>query len=236
VLESGDPGRSPASEGTGLAPAAAGDVTGANWTAAGAILARSGLILFTLDGTDYSCTGSTIQDAADPAYSLVITAAHCAYDETTDVFATNWVYIPAWDLTPSASGCPSTTYGCWDARALVVHAGWANEEGLTVGAVQHDFAVAVVGPGGKTGTQLDALGAYPVRIGGVDAGDRLHAFGYPATPPYDGTQLVYCLGSAGVDPVAGTWGLTCDMAGGASGGPWLTARPTRPTDPARSPR
>jgi hypothetical protein len=221
VLVPSDPDRGPAREATGLATTAAGDVTGAQWTAGGAILKRSGLVLFTMDGIDYSCTGSTIQDAADPAYSLVITAAHCAYDEVTDQFATNWVFIPAWDLTPAAGGCSSTTYGCWAARALVVHAGWANEGGLTVAAVQHDFAVAVVGPGGKTGTQLDALGAYPVRIDGVDPGDRLHAFGYPAAPPYDGTQLVYCLGSAGVEPAAGSWGLTCDMTSGASGGPWL---------------
>jgi S-layer homology domain len=204
----------------GLAPAAA-LVDGAPWTAGGAILQRSGVVLFTLDGGDYRCSGSIVQDAGDPAYSLVITAAHCAHDEFLDVFATNWVFIPAWALTPGAADCTETTYGCWAAHALVIHEGWADEESLTVAAVQHDYAIAVVGTGGHGTTQLDALGAYPIRIGGLSTGDQLHAFGYPAQSPYDGDDLVYCDDNAGVDFVTGSWGLTCDMTGGASGGPWL---------------
>ncbi len=189
--------------------------------AGGAILQRSGLILFTLAGGDFSCSGSIVQDASDPTYSLVITAAHCAYHEGVDVFATDWVFIPAWDLTPNASNCDDTTYGCWAAQALVIHQGWANEEGLTVAAVKHDYAVAVVGAGGHGNTQLDALGAYPVRIGGVSLGDPLHAFGYPASPPYEGDDLIFCQGDAGSDFLTQSWRLTCDMTGGASGGPWL---------------
>ena len=69
--------------------------------------------------------------------------------------------------------------------------------------------------------QLDSLGAYPLKLSGVSAGDTLAAFGYPAVTPYDGSDLVYCQGAAGVDVVVGDWALLCDMTGGASGGPWL---------------
>ena len=196
-------------------------VDGAPWTGGGAILQRSGQILFTLDGGDYSCTGSVVQDSGDPAYSLVITAAHCAYDEGTDHFATNWVYVPAWDTTPDAAGCGETAYGCWYARELVVHSGWANEEDLTVAAVRHDYAIAVVGPGGTGNTQLDALGAYALRTNGVQTNDAVTIFGYPAMAPYTGDDLIYCDGPLGFDPFVKTWGLLCDMTGGASGGPWL---------------
>lgn len=204
-----------------IAPAGIATVGGEPWTAGGAILQRSGRILFTLNGSPFSCSGSIVTDAGDPSYSLVITAAHCAYDELVDVFASDWTFIPAWDLTPGASGCGDTTYGCWAAQALVIHQGWASEEGLTIAAVQHDYAVAVVGAGGHGNTQLDALGAYAVRIGGVSLGDPLHAFGYPAQAPYDGDELIYCYDNAGTDSLTGSWGQVCDMTGGASGGPWL---------------
>jgi V8-like Glu-specific endopeptidase len=68
---------------------------------------------------------------------------------------------------------------------------------------------------------VDALGAYPIRTGSTPAGSRVHVFGYPAGTPYHGNDLVYCAGATGVAPDTGDWALTCDMTGGASGGPWL---------------
>ena len=194
-----------------VAPAAAGDVDGASWTGGGPVVTRSGQVFFSIDGGDYGCSASAIRDDGDTGYSLVLSAAHCVFDGG---FADNWVYVPAFDRTPNANGCSQTTYGCWGARALVVHQGWVD------GFPEADYAIAVVGPGGKSGTQLDALGTYPLRIGGVDVGDRVHAFGYPANPPYSGLDLTYCVGSAETN-VYGDWGLLCDMKGGSSGGPWL---------------
>jgi len=50
-----------------------------------------------------------------------------------------------------------------------------------------------------------------------------YAFGYPAATPYSGNDLVYCAGPISPDPNNGgrTWGLSCKMTGGSSGGPWL---------------
>jgi hypothetical protein len=212
-------GTSPANGGT--APAVAGAVDGASWTGGGAVVKRTGLILFSIGSGDFSCSGSVIQDDGDPTYSLIFTAAHCAYDLDTGAFVTNWTYVPAWDETPDAADCSETRYGCWDARALVVHDGWASESGLTIGAVQHDYGIAVVGAVRGGTTQLDSLGAYPLRMVGVAQGDTMRAFGYPAEAPYNGLDLVYCAGATSTQQDAGSWGLVCDMTGGASGGPWL---------------
>lgn len=212
-------------------------VVGDEWTGGGAILQRSGVIVFSIGPDDYKCSGSVVADGNDPAYSLVITAAHCAYDLATAEFVTDWMYIPAWDATPDAADCSETLYGCWTARALVVHAGWTSQSVLNALAAKHDYAIAVVGPVDGGSTQLDSLGAYPIRFSGVKAGDELKAFGYPLAPkddgthPYDGKQLTYCAGAAGVDPVTLDWGLLCDMTGGSSGGPWLYGA-TDPASPA----
>jgi hypothetical protein len=196
------------------------EVASSPWDGGGAIAARSGKVFFSLDGGDFVCSASVIDDAGDAAYSLVLTAAHCAYDEAADVFATDWIYVPDWDAAPTYD-CSTVAYDCWAARALVVHTGWTNEEALTVAALQHDYAVAVVGPGLDTGGQADASGAYPVRLGPVPAGGTADIFGYPAAPPFQGDTLTRCTGAVTVSEQVGGWRMTCDMTGGASGGPWL---------------
>jgi hypothetical protein len=57
----------------------------------------------------------------------------------------------------------------------------------------------------------------------VSSGNKLYAFGYPAAGKYKGKDLVYCAGNVFADPYASnqTWGMTCNMTGGSSGGPWL---------------
>lgn len=211
---------------TARVPAAADG--GSHWTAGGAILQRSGRIFFSIGANDYSCSGSVISDGGDAAYSLVITAGHCAYDWDTKVFVTNWVYVPAWDGNPDSATCNDTTYGCWIGRELVVHAGWATSP-TWAGALRHDYAIAIVGAGGKASSQLDALGAYGLRTTPVSGGDAVDAFGYPAADPYDGRDLTHCSGSLIAESSIPSWGLTCDMTGGASGGPWIRGS----TDPAQ---
>jgi hypothetical protein len=50
----------------------------------------------------------------------------------------------------------------------------------------------------------------------------MHSFGYPAGRPYDGSRLIYCSGRAFDDFLMSRGiGLTCDMTGGSSGGPWF---------------
>ena len=207
-------------------PGGGGGVTGASWTKGGAILKGSGKVYFVMGSSAYVCSGSVANDSRS-GKSLVLTAGHCAYDEVAERFATNWLFIPEYDTAPTLSNCQNTAYGCWTAEALVVHRGYATAGGFNTQATVHDFAFAVVGNGGKSGTaQLDAtVGSFPITFSGVSAGQKLYAFGYPAAGKYKGNDLVYCAGAIITDQYNDdlTWGMPCGMTGGSSGGPWLSS-------------
>jgi hypothetical protein len=203
-----------------------GGGTGASWTGGGPVIQRTGKVWFSMDGGDWVCSASAVSDSRS-GFSLVLTAGHCAYDEVNDAFATNWTYIPSFDTAPTFT-CASTTYGCWTTAAggLVVHNGFASAGGFNTQATVHDFAIAIVGPGGKNGTtQLDSLGTYGIAYPAipVNGGGTVHAFGYPAAGRYHGKDLTYCTGPTFNDNLNDdlTWGIACNMTGGSSGGPWI---------------
>jgi V8-like Glu-specific endopeptidase len=202
-----------------------GTTTGASWNGGGAIKERAGKVYFEMGGSGYVCSGAVASDTRT-THSLVLTAAHCAYDEAAGEFAANWLFIPDFDQSPTFT-CSQTEYGCWTAQALVVHQGYASAGSFNTQATLHDFAFAVVGGGGhSTTTQLDAaVGAFNVAVPGFTAsGQTSYAFGYPAAQKYKGKDLVYCNGAIFEDPYNDelTWGLPCNMTGGSSGGPWLS--------------
>jgi hypothetical protein len=209
-------------------------VTGASWTG-GTVSDAVGKVFFTMGSSTYQCSGSVAKDSR-PSYSLVLTAAHCAYDERARAFATNWMFIPAWGSSPtsykvSCADYTTTKYGCWTAAALVVHHGYASAGGFNVQAIRHDFAFAVVGLGGKSNSELDAIPAmgrgFPLvsNYGSITKGTQMYAFGYPAAGTYNGNTLTYCAGNIVEDRWTSntTWGMNCDMTGGSSGGPWMAS-------------
>ncbi|MEX1171422.1 MAG: hypothetical protein WEG56_02300 [Chloroflexota bacterium] len=205
-----------------------GAVTGASWTKGGAINARSGKVLFTMGGSQYVCSAAVVADTRT-SNSLVVTAAHCAYDEVAKQHASNWMFVPDFDASPTFT-CGSTKYGCWTAVGLVVHNGYATAGGFNTQATVHDYAVAIVAGGGKTTTstqQLDSTvgGAFAIGYPAASTGDRIYAFGYPAAGKYKGKDLVYCAGNTFNDTNNSnlTWGIACNMTGGSSGGPWLAS-------------
>jgi hypothetical protein len=203
-----------------------GSGTGASWTAGGPVVQRTGKVLFTMDGSNWVCSASAVNDSRS-GFSLVLTAAHCAYDEVNRRFATNWTYVPSFDSSPTFT-CSQSTYGCWTTAGggLVVHNGYASSGGFNTQATVHDFAIAIVGPGGKDGsTQLDSLGSYPIAYPAISTGGTVHAFGYPAAGRYHGNDLTYCTGATFNDPYNNnlTWGIRCNMTGGSSGGPWIAS-------------
>ena len=210
-----------------------GAVLGASWTQGGAILQRSGKVYFQMGGSGWVCSGTVVTDTRSTK-SLVLTAGHCAIDETNQEFATNWLFMPDFDGAPTFT-CGSTVYGCWTAEALVVQAGFAYAGSFNDQAVKHDFAFAVVGDGGKGGSVSPRLetavgGSFPLvynlqnQTPAVVRGQTLDAFGYPAAGRYKGKDLTYCAGAITEDSLVAnaTWGMACNMTGGSSGGPWLT--------------
>jgi len=216
----GDKGKPPKDPGDGGGGGGTTTVTGASWTAGGPALKGTGKVFFTMDGSNYVCSGATANDKGRSSYSLVLTAGHCAYDETNGAFATNWMFIPQYDSAPTRT-CGATAQGCWTAVGLVVHNGYASAGGFNTQAIRHDWAFAVVGNGSQGG-QLDVrVPDFPIAFDAKS--EARHAFGYPAAGQYLGNDLVYCAGNVISDSALGndTWGLHCDMTPGSSGGPWF---------------
>lgn len=204
--------------------------TGSQWTGGGDVNKNVGRVFFEMGGSYWTCSASAVQDTKADR-SIVLTAAHCAYDETGRYgFARYWMFVPDWATLPSRYDpdglfCPSTSLGCWAADSLVVSSEYAGAGGFNEAAVVHDYAFAVVSTGGKSNGQLDAV-VNPSQASWTQqsAADDTFLFGYPAAGRYKGSALMYCRGPLDFDgrTMYQTYKVGCSMTGGSSGGPWLT--------------
>lgn len=201
------------------------DVTGAPWNDAsepGMVGETTGKVLLTMDGTDYVCSGSTV--TSPPGDSLVLTAGHCVHDgdDAPSSWATNWMFIPAYEDGGSFSSCENTTYGCWTAQQLTTTNAW-----YAGGEFADDTGFANMAPGGRTTTStenlVDVVGNQNIAFTNPVLGATIFAFGYPVAKKYNGRDLIYCAGTAVDGVLTGTAGLDCDMTGGSSGGPWYAS-------------
>jgi len=205
------------------------NTAGSSWpNGKGEIYEGVGKVYFEMGGSGWICSGSVATDSRT-GESIVLTAGHCAYDETADGnvsgFAENWLFIPEYDADPTLT-CANTLHGCWTAEKLFVHRGFATAGAFNTQATLHDWAFAVVGPGGHSGTaSLESIARFPIDADQSYAETtQMYAFGYPAAQRYKGYDLTYCAGPVFFDPYNNdlTYGLTCNMTGGSSGGPWLS--------------
>ena len=220
-------------------------VAGSSWKKGGEIDGAVGKVLFALGTSYYVCSATVIDDGSDLANgsAMILTAAHCVYDEANydandpeAAFADNWMFIPDYDdkpvsLTTDGSFCSTTAHGCWTPESMAVHNRYATAGGFNDQAVQYDFAVVRVGPGGplaNSGLELDHVvieqkyDFSPVLIDGSVGG---YAFGYPAQKKWKGNDLIYCAGPIDGDPYNSdnTYRMNeCKLNGGSSGGGWLS--------------
>ncbi|MDQ0679587.1 hypothetical protein QFZ30_002969 [Arthrobacter pascens] len=165
-----------------------------------------GKVFFTLAGGNYVCSGNAVKSGNK---STVSTAGHCL-NEGPGAFATNFVFVPAY-LNGAAP------YGKWTARALYAPTEWSAK-----GDMQYDTGFAVMNQ--FNGKYLsDVVGASAVQFNAA-RGLTYKSYGYPAAPPFNGESLKSCTGKASNDrnnPRLNTQGISCDMTGGSSGGPWF---------------
>jgi V8-like Glu-specific endopeptidase len=178
------------------------------WDGGGLVARTTGRVFFTLDGVDYACSASTV-GGTNP--NVVVTAAHCVSDGTGG-WAVNWTFVPGF-----AGG--TEPYGRFTARTYFVSGRWANGADEDDDIAFVDMRQAKVG--GVSRSVGDVVGAQPIAFG--YRGGSAAVFGYPAAPPFNGTQLDYCQGPVAKDPYgAPDTGLRCTMTEGDSGGPWLS--------------
>ena len=165
-----------------------------------------GKVFFTLAGSNYVCSGNAVVSANK---STVATAGHCL-NEGPGAFATNFIFVPAY-LNGAAP------YGKWTAKALYAPLQWSGS-----GDMQYDTGFAVMNT--LDGKYLsDVVNESGVEFN-ADRGLTYKSYGYPAASPFNGESLKSCYGPASNDPNNPqflTQGISCDMTGGSSGGPWF---------------
>jgi hypothetical protein len=177
--------------------------SGAAWTGGGAVTHTVGRVFFTFQGRTASCSGDAVTSANK---SVVSTAGHCV--KLQGAWHTNWTFAPGY-----ANG--NAPFGIWTAKQTMATPQWAASENIT-----YDVGAAVVNP--LNGQRLtDVVGGQGIAFNQA-RGQNMYAFGYPAASPYDGTKLIYCSGRVFNEFLGtGDIGMTCNMTGGASGGPWF---------------
>jgi V8-like Glu-specific endopeptidase len=186
---------------TGVQPAAFPS-GGAAWTGGGKVATTAGRVFFTYQGRQASCSGNAVTSGNK---STVITAGHCV--KLDGAFHTNWVFVPGYN-----NG--NAPYGTWTARATMATPQWVASEDIN-----YDVGAAVVNQ--LNGQSLtDVVGGQGIAFNQA-RGQNMYAFGWPAAAPYDGTKMIYCSGTTFSAFLSDGIGMTCDMTGGASGGPWF---------------
>lgn len=199
--------------------------TGTSWTGDQSVAWATGRVYFTMSGTDYTCSGTVVSDN-DSSRIVVLTAGHCAYDEGANAFATNWMFIPNYDLRDaffvSNGGCATFVNRCWVANGLVAAQRWADGT-ASAPNFGSDFAFAFFTDSDELAGYNQHPNSYALTTPYAAAPTSVYAFGYPASGKYNGSDLVYCNGATIQDPYAAStdWGIACDMNGGSSGGGWL---------------
>lgn len=201
-VESSETARIPAAE---ASPQAETARSAEAQPAAAADTDHIGKVFFTVNGTDYVCSGNSV--ASDNG-STVSTAGHCTNE--AGAWASNWVFAPGYDQG-------ETPYGLWSASDLFSTEQWISSEDL-----DYDVAFAVVEPESGSASLADTVGASGIEFN-TERGALYTSFGYPAASPFDGESLEQCQDTGSDDALGGSddQGIDCDMTGGSSGGPWF---------------
>ena len=166
-----------------------------------------GVLFFKQDDVPYRCSAASIGNNA------IWTAGHCIYarDGDEEGWSENMIFVPAYN-----NG--AAPFGVWQAFAVLTHQEWEVN-----GNLSYDIGGAVLklNVGKKISEVVGNLGF----SANLDNNRHWFNIGYPAAPPFDGTQQQICTASFAFNdknmnkpyPV----GIGCDMTGGSSGGPWI---------------
>lgn len=170
----------------------------------------TGKVFFRMGTSNYVCSGSLVSDGTT-GIAVVITAAHCVWDNSGKAFATEWSFYPNYDKD---AGTSRVGFG---ASILYAPVDFTNQGSFNTVAIQNDFAFAVLPTGA-----FDSLSLPDISENASFVNNRGDAFGYPAASPFAGQDLVYSTGTVSTDRNTKntTWRLPSTMTGGASGGPW----------------
>lgn len=231
---------------TGSGGGGTGTITSSPWTGGGAVQNAAGRIYFEMPSNSkrtrwsgYVCSGTVATDGANNnGRSIIVTAAHCVYDDANKAFARNVLFIPNQAGTIQLGGtgtdlnCANDPLGCWVPSFGVVDTNWTTR--TFPDNVEWDYAFYVVSDidahsitdrDGTTDGALDqAAGSFPVWFGTPStSADVEYALGYSYS---EDPKFMYCaenmMASApGTNGSVNWWLASCELSGGSSGGPWV---------------
>ncbi len=207
------------------------NIVNSEWGSGGIVQEAAGRIFFVMDGQGYVCSGTLIDDGETVSdRSIILTAAHCVYDDANDAFAEVAIFIPNQTATTGSGtdvDCANDPKGCWIADFGVVSTGW--DADVFPNNISSDYGFYALG----TNTEITQYSSFknegrnvsmdsiiaPMKVSFDFAvlEDYTRALGYSYS---DDPHFMYC-----GEPVAGSnydgYLLSnCGLSGGASGGPW----------------
>jgi len=208
-----------------------GTVPNAEWQG-GLVQTAVGRIYFEMPGnakrkgpwSGYVCSGTVAVDGAS-GRSIVLTAAHCVYDDANKAFARNVLFIPDQAGTTGSGtdlSCSNDPLGCWVASYGVVDAQYTTRTFPSNNA--WDYAYYVVDDvgahagNGSTSALDAAAGALSIAFTSPTLGALTHGLGYSYN--HD-PNLMYCADSLGTEGAVNWWLPGCGLSSGSSGGPWI---------------
>lgn len=230
------------SVGGSVVPPDIGDtVANAAWSYGGDIQTSSGRIYFEMPSnpkwkrwSGYVCSGTVVVDG-ETGRSVILTAAHCVYDDANKAFARNVLFIPNQDQTTGSgtdTNCKNDPIGCWAPSYGVVDVDWTTS--VFPDNIPWDYAFYVVSDqgahSGNAGTSeaLD-MATTPLMMSyvapyvddgevGVNSLDFTYALGYSYS---DDPNFMYCAEDMSTEGNNNWWLPSCGLSGGASGGAWV---------------
>lgn len=236
-------------------------ITNDQWSG-GAVQTAAGRLYFEMPSnskrkgpwTGYVCSGTvatdntiTIDDTTskqtvnDHGRSVIITAAHCVYDDVNKAFARNVMFIPnqaGTSGTRTDRDCSNDPLGCWVPSFGVVDVEWTKwtfpdnmkwDYAYYVVSDDGAHSIATTGDPASGSSALDSVaGSLPVSFvpplhdRNNDRTDFAFALGYSYS---DDPKFMYCAEDmttkAYNNQTVNWWLPGCGLSGGSSGGPWV---------------
>ena len=185
-----------------------------------------GRLSFTTSGGTSYCSASVIS-----GQNVIVTAAHCVYDSTNNVWYNNWVFSPAFRNT-------AAPYGTFPYQTCWVLTSWINLTGSYSINTWADDDVAVCKMGNNSaGQSLSSKTGWLGRMWDAGYIQHVNNVGYPFrdynlnTLANAGKFLRLC-GNETFQQATNVMGGGCNWGPAISGGPWIVSYD--PFDPVTS--
>eukprot|EP00977_Amphora_coffeiformis_P014352 scaffold3978_cov199-Amphora_coffeaeformis.AAC.2 len=189
-----------------------------------------GRIMFTMDGDNFLCSGTLVEGADNRA--IILTAAHCMYDASLQMFPERVMFIPGQDDgegDASDYNCLNDPNGCFYPTAGVISHHY--QKSTFIQGFQYDYGFYMAPDtdlGHNNGPDRDTFGGsgpykslvpMGISFADLDYGESAHLFGYPGSRD---PKFMYTEGRADRSQLTQGGGyVECSsLTGGASGGPW----------------